>query len=776
MLSPMCVGRSHRPRHTHHGDNHEQASTTPVPATPEQSTTEAPPTPSGSRRSRGKHKKRLRDILQHLNVYSQNTQGGIEEAKFEYIVGLVEKKKIDAHCVQETWIQHDFQKEINSMLIFHHGMEKENERGRPTGGVAIFLSKKARRAWERAGYPEPTKSGRLAGCARHVAVPLTFEDHLGEKVKTAICSACHPTGVTAQDQTLFMDNLTSLYESFNDNVFVMSGNDVNASLGNSNSIHARRDGSAGSYDTQVTGPFGNPRTNDKGIELTNLLFNKNLAAATTFFKQKRHNTWTSNLIDAGQPDSEFQLDHFIASRKDLKSVDNARRVGDGAPSDHAAMQLKAHLATKMTKRKKRNNHQEEKKKRKVRIDWSKTQERETKEKLNQATKRKLKEKKEEEEEEEEEPTNSQQHTTFSRAIIEAAEETMPADKKKDNDWCRQSKVALDKAIEKRNRAHDRWTADNSTENREAHREERRAAKEEIRKAKEKWQEKKATEVHQMRYDPKNAWKAVRELQEGISQHHVKPTIMKMRKENGELARTDEENAEVMGPHFGRVCNNRRPTQAGIAQEIDPHEVEEVMATPPNIEEINAAIEKLKNGKSAGENGLTPKALKALDGELRNTLTKIIADFWENEETDYEEWHRNILCALPKKGDLSDPNKWRGTCLADLANKVVSSIMSTRLLKHLEKVGIETQHGSTPNRGCADALFSLKSALQIRKQHGLDTWAAFIDLVKAFDTADHELLFEILARYGVPDKLINVIRRMCKDTKVILRIGEILKEI
>jgi hypothetical protein len=35
--------------------------------------------------------------------------------------------------------------------------------------------------------------------------------------------------------------------------------------------------------------------------------------------------------------------------------------------------------------------------------------------------------------------------------------------------------------------------------------------------------------------------------------------------------------------------------------------------------------------------------------------------------DYDEWRQNSLCALRKagkgKGDYSDPNNWRGICLA-----------------------------------------------------------------------------------------------------------------
>jgi hypothetical protein len=39
------------------------------------------------------------------------------------------------------------------------------------------------------------------------------------------------------------------------------------------------------------------------------------------------------------------------------------------------------------------------------------------------------------------------------------------------------------------------------------------------------------------------------------------------------------------------------------------------------------------------------------------------------------------------------------------------------------------------------------------------YVAFVDLVKADDTANHKLLIELLARYGAPPEFCNVIERL-----------------
>ena len=150
------------------------------------------------------------------------------------------------------------------------------------------------------------------------------------------------------------------------------------------------------------------------------------------------------------------------------------------------------------------------------------------------------------------------------------------------------------------------------------------------------------------------------------------------------------------------------------------------------------------------------------------------DIWRqyfNDEVNIEEWQRGSLKILPKKGDLANPNNWRGINLLDVTSKVISIVITSRLQSALNIEGIPTQFGSTPKTGCPDGSFSIRSILQTRKEHDLESWLVFVDLVKAFDTIHHKLLFELLKKYGIPIYLIKVIQKLYKDFKIEIKVGK-----
>lgn len=145
----------------------------------------------------------------------------------------------------------------------------------------------------------------------------------------------------------------------------------------------------------------------------------------------------------------------------------------------------------------------------------------------------------------------------------------------------------------------------------------------------------------------------------------------------------------------------------------------------------------------------------MDNRNRSLLNNFINDFW-NGECDFDEWHTGCGIPVPKTTRPSNPNQYRIVNLMDVGSKIFSRILTTRLYSLLDRHGTKYQFGATPNSGCQDANFTLKTFLHLRCQHNTKTYVVFADLVKAFDTSNHVLIGQILKRYGAPTKFTNAI--------------------
>jgi hypothetical protein len=127
--------------------------------------------------------------------------------------------------------------------------------------------------------------------------------------------------------------------------------------------------------------------------------------------------------------------------------------------------------------------------------------------------------------------------------------------------------------------------------------------------------------------------------------------------------------------------------------------------------------------------------------------------------------------LPKTGDLSACKNWRAICLIEVGSKIVSSIMVSRLQVVQEAEGLEAQCGFRWRRGTTDGLFPLYQALRKRKEHGLETFVLFLDLIKAFDSVPRDCLWAVLRKLGIPDHLVNLIKRLHAKAVMKFKVGD-----
>ena len=65
---------------------------------------------------------------------------------------------------------------------------------------------------------------------------------------------------------------------------------------------------------------------------------------------------------------------------------------------------------------------------------------------------------------------------------------------------------------------------------------------------------------------------------------------------------------------------------------------------------------------------------------------------------------SVLVPVPKKGDLSLCDNWRGISLLDVVGKVFAKVIQQRLQPVVEEVVADSQCGFWCNRGCVDMIF------------------------------------------------------------------------
>ena len=365
-----------------------------------------------------------------------------------------------------------------------------------------------------------------------------------------------------------------------------------------------------------------------------------------------------------------------------------------------------------------------------------------------------------------EPTYSE----LADAVKKASISSLPKKERAHPGWFQENSEKLNKLINVRNQAMRDVFARRTRASTNRLKNARKQLKSAVEIAKNSWIQKKC-EVLNSVYGTKQAWDAIKCLKSGLSK--TKPSSSKqMKHSDGSVCVTPEENAAVFCEHFKELYGRISTYDSSVLDSLPQSPVFEGCDQVPDDAEIRLATLKLKD-KAPGNSGISPQAWKCLleCDETFNMFKRIIVAFWIREATP-DEWNIGRLTILPKKGDLSLSKNYRGIMLLEAAYKVIAIILHTRLLPIQEGLDNEPQCGFRPGRSCTDAIFTIKMALKKRREHGLESWVLFLDLVKAFDRVPRELLWSILAKFGVPPKLIRLLKVLHADFKVTFTVNDV----
>ena len=169
--------------------------------------------------------------------------------------------------------------------------------------------------------------------------------------------------------------------------------------------------------------------------------------------------------------------------------------------------------------------------------------------------------------------------------------------------------------------------------------------------------------------------------------------------------------------------------------IDPQHTEDDQ--PILLKKVKAAVQSLKEGKSAGVGNISAELVQAGGEDIITALTTICNKIWQTGKWQTP-WTQSLVITHPKKGNLQQRQNYRTISLISHPSKVILKTILYRLKPRAEKIIAEEQAGFRAGRSTAEQIFNLRILCEKYLQHQQDLYHVFIDLKKAsFPQISHE---------------------------------------
>ena len=263
--------------------------------------------------------------------------------------------------------------------------------------------------------------------------------------------------------------------------------------------------------------------------------------------------------------------------------------------------------------------------------------------------------------------------------------------------------------------------------------------------------------------------------------------MEVYNENGEVLTNEKCVLNRWKTDFENIYNNESVDDfdSAFQREALPHKrlLEDRMLDPLydsnaelnrniSFEELEKVLLKAKNGKSVGIDQIPYEILK-LDS-VKPVLLSLFQLVFDTSLIP-SLWRKAVIFPLLKdpSSDKRVPLNYRGISLLSCLSKLYSAFVNNRLTTYLENNDVlsDEQNGFRAERSCEDHVLTLSSIIRNKPS----VFATFIDLKKAFDFADRDLLLYKLLLLNIDGMIYNSIKSIYSKTTASIRVNGTLTD-
>jgi exonuclease III len=249
-------------------------------------------------------------------------------------------------------------------------------------------------------------------------------------------------------------------------------------------------------------------------------------------------------------------------------------------------------------------------------------------------------------------------------------------------------------------------------------------------------------------NPKKLWSLYKEIISNNSSE-TKSSIKSIKGGNT-VYETDDEISNYMNDFFINITSNLGISTAPIDEiyfsQFQRTIFNQFELSATTTTEVNDIIKSLKSCSATGIDSISTKFLKKYSDRLCPVLVKLINNCFLQSKFP-ESLKRAVVIPVYKEGDNSDPNNYRPISILPSLSKVFEKVVQARLRLFLNNNSIlhEHQYGFEDNSNTTAACLALTDNVTKSIDKKMFTACLFLDLKKAFDCVNHDVLLLKLSK-------------------------------